>query len=232
MESKSPYYIEVAKLNNFARLVCALELTPLPCFSMNLNNDHIYAVQTEFINGIPVIYYAKCPDSGSNSNFSNQFIAYRCHGISETVILVDTASNPLFVYSPIINIEKLPAIMEKSSRKSKKIGYTKIMLKDLDSLAKIAAYKTIYDEPPLPILYFENKKNNMYTLGTPINFMETDSLTYFYYINVENEPSNFLKYSTQRSEKPSFTNSIENHGYIYLKIIKLAKEHPLVTNDD
>ena len=228
MESKSPFYIEVCDLNNFARLVCALERAPLPCFSMNLNNDHIFAVQTEFVNGIPIIYYAKY----LNANFSNQFIAYRCHGLSETVTLVDTASNPLFVYSPIINIEKLPAIMEKSSRKSKKISYTKIMLRDLDSLAKIAAYKTIYDEPPLPIIFFENKNNSTYTLGTSINFMETDSLTYFYYINIETEPANFLKYSTQRSEKPSFTNSIENHGYIYLKIIKLAREHPLVTNDD
>jgi hypothetical protein len=232
LESKSPFYIEIADLNNFARLVCALERAPLPCFSMNLNKDHIFAVQTEFTNGIPVIYYAKALNSNSNSNISNQFIAYRCHGLSETVTLVDTASNPLFVYSPIINIEKLPAIMEKSARKSKKICYTKIMLKDLDSLAKIAAYKTIYDEPPLPIMYFENKKNNTYTLGTSINFMETDSLTYFYYMNVENEPANFLKYSTQRSEKPGFTNSIENHGYIYLKIIKLANEHPLVTNDE
>jgi hypothetical protein len=195
---------------------------------MNLNDDHIFAVQTEFVNGIPVIYYTKY----TNSNISNQFIAYRCHGLSETVTLVDNASNPLFVYSPIINIEKLPSIMERSSRKSKKVSYTKIMLRDLDSLAKIAAYKTLYDEPPLPIIFFENKKNRTYILGTTITFMETDSLTYFYYINIESEPANFLKYSTQRSEKPSFTNSIENHGYIYLKIIKLAKEHPLVTDND
>jgi hypothetical protein len=195
---------------------------------MNLNDDHIFAVQTEFVNGIPVIYYTKYP----HSNISNQFIAYRCHGLSETVTLVDNASNPLFVYSPIINIEKLPSIMERSSRKSKKVSYTKIMLRDLDSLAKIAAYKTLYDEPPLPIIFFENKKNRTYILGTTITFMETDSLTYFYYINIESEPANFLKYSTQRSEKPSFTNSIENHGYIYLKIIKLAKEHPLVTDND
>ncbi|HEX5186975.1 MAG TPA: hypothetical protein VFV86_08805, partial [Nitrososphaeraceae archaeon] len=227
LEFKSPFYIEVCDLNNFARLVCALERAPLPCFSMKLQNDHIFAVQTEFINGIPIIYYTKCQNSG----FSNQFIAYRCHGVSETVALVDTASNPLFVYSPIINIEKLPEIMQKRSRKSKKLSYTNIMLKDLDSLAKIAAYKTIYDEPPLPIIFFETKKKNWYTLGTSINFLETDSVIYFYYVNIEGLPANFLKYSTQRSEKPTFTNSIENHGYIYLKIIKLAKEHPLVIND-
>lgn len=228
MESKSPFYIEVNDLNNFARLVCALERAPLPTFSMYLKNEHVFAVQTEFIYGSPVIYYVKF----QNSNLCNQYLAYRCHGLSETVILMDIASNPLFVYSPIINVEKLPPEMEKTSRKSKRSSYTKIMLRDLDSLAKVAAYKTIYDEPPLPIFSFENGKNNRFTLGTSLNFMDTDSLTYFYYINIDKKPENFLKYSSQKSEKPFFTNHIEEHGYIYIKIIKLLKEHPLVRNED
>ena len=228
MESKSPFYIEVNDLNNFARLVCALERAPLPTFSMYLKDEHVFAVQTEFIYGTPVIYYVKF----ENSALSNQYLAYRCHGLSETVSLVDIASNPLFVYSPIINVEKLPQVMEKSSRKSKRSSYTKILLRDLESLAKVAAYKTIYDEPPLPIFSFGNGKKNTFTLGTSLNFMETDSLTYFYYIDIDKEPEKFLKYSSQKSEKPFFTNHIEEHGYIYIKIIKLLKEHPLVINED
>ena len=160
MESKSPFYVEINDLNNFARLVCALERAPLPTFSMYLKDEHVFAVQTEFIYGIPVIYYVKF----ANSNLSNQYLAYRCHGLSETVTLVDIASNPLFVYSPIINVEKLPQVMEKSSRKSKRSSYTKILLRDLESLAKVAAYKTIYDEPPLPIFSFGNgKKKYIYS---------------------------------------------------------------------
>ena len=228
MESKSPFYIEVFNLNDFARLVCALERAPLPTFSMYLNNEHILALQTEFIYGTPVIYYVKFEPH----NPSNQYIAYRCQGLSETVTLVDIASNPLFVYSPIINVEKLPAIMEKCSRRSKRCSYTKIMLRDLASLAKVAAYKTIYDEPPLPIFSFANHQKDRFTIGTSLNFMDTDSLTYFYYINIDKEPEKFLKYSSQKSEKPFFTNYIEEHGYIYIKIIKLLKEHPLVINDD
>ena len=228
MESKSPFYIEVFNLNDFARLVCALERAPLPTFSMFLNNEHIFALQTEFIYGTPVIYYVKFEPH----NPSNQYIAYRCQGLSETVTLVDIASNPLFVYSPIINVEKLPAIMEKCSRRSKRCSYTKIMLRDLASLAKVAAYKTIYDEPPLPIFSFTNQQKDRFTIGTSLNFMDTDSLTYFYYINIDKEPEKFLKYSSQKSEKPFFTNYIEEHGYIYIKIIKLLKEHPLVINDD
>lgn len=233
MELKSPFYVEILDLNNFGRLVCALERSPLPSFSVHLNDVHIFSVQTEFMGGIPVIYFVKYPEDRSRAeSISYQYLAYRCTSSSESVFPVETASNPLYVYSPIINIEKLPSVMEKSSRKSKKLAYTKIKLRDLSSLAKVAAYKTIYDEPPLPIFAFKNKQNGKYSLGSSLNFMDNDSLTYYYYLNTDFEPGKFLKYSSQKSEKPIFTNNTEEHGYIYLKVVHLVQEHPLVINDE
>lgn len=233
MELKSPFYVEILDLNNFGRLVCGLERSPLPSFSVHLNDVHIFSVQTEFMGGIPVIYFVKYPEDQSRAqSISYQYLAYRCTSSSESVFPVETASNPLYVYSPIINIEKLPSVMEKSSRKSKKLAYTKIKLRDLSSLAKVAAYKTIYDEPPLPIFAFKNKQNGKYSLGSSLNFMDNDSLTYYYYLNTDFEPGKFLKYSSQKSEKPIFTNNTEEHGYIYLKVVHLVQEHPLVINDE
>lgn len=236
LELKSPFYVELFDLNNFGRLVCALERSPLPSFSINLKGDNIFSVQTEFINGIPLIYYVKFPahqdEYPANPSTSYHYLAYRCTTSYETVMPVETATNTLYVYSPIINIEKLPSIMEKSSRKSKKLSYTKIKLRDLSSLVRVAAYKTIYDEPPLPIFVFKNKKSEQYSLGTSLNFMDNDNLTYYYHLDIDYEPGRFLKYSSQKSERPIFTNNLEEHGYIYLKVIRLINEHPLVTNDD
>ena len=139
MELKSPFYVEILDLNNFGRLVCALERSPLPSFSVHLNGVHIFSVQTEFMGGIPVIYFVKYPESERDlRSISYQYLAYRCTSASELAFPVETASNPLFVYSPIINIEKLPPVMEKSSRQIKKLAYTKIKLRDLSSLAKVA----------------------------------------------------------------------------------------------
>ena len=222
-----PFYIELSSLNDFGRFVCALERSPMPSFSMALNRTHVLAVQTDFFSNIPIYYYVKFGEP----NYSNQYLAYRCSGFSETVTLVETAANPLYVYSPIINIVKLPLEMTRSSRSSKKLYYKKILLRDLSSLAKIAAYKTIYDEPPLPIFTFKNQ-NNTYTIGTPVNVLDNDTLVYFYYLNINVQPYNFLKYSSQKTEDPIFTNSIEDHGYIYMKIIKLQKVHPLVIYDE
>src|ERR687887_2693082 len=143
---KSPHYIEVCDMKDFRRLVCALERAPLPTFSLILNKEHVFAVQTDFIDGRPIIYFVK-----SLYHKDGQYLAYRITGGAEEVIVVDSVTNPTFVYSPIINVDKFPATLTKTARIDKKSKYVTIRLKDLSSLAKVAAYKTIYDEPPLPL---------------------------------------------------------------------------------
>jgi hypothetical protein len=55
---KAPCYIPLAGLKDFGRLVCALERTPLPAFSLVFNKSSVLAVQSDILNGRPVIYYA------------------------------------------------------------------------------------------------------------------------------------------------------------------------------
>ena len=58
---------------------------------------------------------------------------------------------------------------------------------------------------------------------------ESDTFSYFYYVVLSESPAApFLRYSSQKSEATSFYNRIDEHGYIYLKLIRLAKPHPLV----
>jgi hypothetical protein len=102
---------------------------------------------------------------------------------------------------------------------------------NLASLAKVCAYKTIYEEPPLPLLVFEQKIENQirYVVGAPMSVSESDTFSYFYYVVLDKCPETFfLRYSSQKSEATSFYNRIDEHGYIYLKLIRLAKPHPLV----
>jgi hypothetical protein len=62
-----------------------------------------------------------------------------------------------------------------------------------------------------------------------MNVSENESLSYFYYVLVQGEPAEpFLRYASQKPEQPSFTSSLDEHGYIYLKVIRLAADHPLV----
>lgn len=237
MKVKSPYYVEVNSFNDFGRFVCALERTPLPTFSLSLNSDQVLAVQADIINERPIIYFVK-----NSIARQGHYLAYRITGSSEEITIVDSIGNPSFVYSPIINIEKLPPSMLRNARRNKKSGYTAIKLMDIYSLAKVAAYKMMYDEPPLPLFLFSKDESidfgldptqQTFVMGTAINLTESDSLSYFYYILLRDEPKSwYLRFSSHSSERPSFCNRIDEHGYVYLKIIRLARFHPLIVSYD
>jgi hypothetical protein len=230
---KHPYYVELSDMKDFGRLVCALERAPLPAFSLIMNNEYIFAVQTDFIDGRPVIYFVNSPQQRDG-----QYLAYRIIGGIEEVMVVDSVVSPSFVYSPIINIDKFPSALTKVARVQKKSGYLAIRLKDLSSLAKVAAYKTIYDEPPLPLFLFKdrndtengiNDSNSKIVIGATMSLNESEIKSYFYYVILNEEPKNpFLRYSSQKIEQPSFSGRCDEHGYIYLKLIRLAHTHPLV----
>ncbi|HYV52900.1 MAG TPA: hypothetical protein VE971_06350 [Candidatus Eisenbacteria bacterium] len=169
-----------------------------------------------------MIYFVK-----SEEMKYGQYMAYRITGTTEEVCVVDSVMNPSFIYTPIINVDKFPPTLTKKARLSKKSSYISIRLRDLASLAKVAAYKTIYDEPPLPLLIFKDKMK--FVIGSAISLIESDTLSYFYYVIHDEEPANsFLRYSSQKAEQPSFSNRIDEHGYVYLKLIRLASSHPLV----
>lgn len=231
MPLKAPCYIALAGLKDFGRLVCALERTPPPAFSFVFSKENVLAVQTDIINGRPVIYFAK----NEVADGSGQYLAYRVTSGIEEVLLADYVGNPTFVYSPVLNVEKLPQRLARSARVDKRSGYTVIKLKDLASLAKVAAYKTIYDEPPLPLFMFKQQRGDRVVLGAPMSANDNETVSYFYYVALDDgeEPKEpFLRYSSMKAEKPVFSSRLDEHGYIYLKVIRLAAEHPLVKTYD
>lgn len=222
---KAPVYIPLAGIKDFGRLVCALERAPIPSFALTIGGKQVLAAQLDIMNGRPVIYFAEAEVGKA------QYLAYRASNGVEEVMLADFVGNPTYVYSPILNVEKFPPTLAKFGKVEKGGGYTVIKLKDMASLAKVAAYKTIYEEAPLPLFLVKRQSNNSKAaiIGTTMSVNENDSLSYFYYVLLPSEPAEpFLRYASQRSEQPTFCASLDEHGYIYLKVIRLAADHPLV----
>lgn len=204
--------------------MCALEHVPLVSLSLNLANEHVFAVQGDFMHGRPIMFYV----ANRKSN-DGEYLAYRVSGGLEQVAVVRFMSNPTFSYSPIINVDKFPSSLTKMPKSRPSSRYKGIRLKDLTSLVKVCAYKTVYDESPLPLLLFERDKSREIIMGAATSFGESEDFYCFYYIHLESLPSDrFVRYFSQRSDPPSFSNKLDEHGCIYLKVIKLASSHPLV----
>jgi hypothetical protein len=222
LQPKSTFFIEVSTIQDFGRLVCAFERTPLLTFSFRLDKEDLLATQIDFLNNVPVIYYVKYSSRG-------QYLAYRSSNGIEEVSIVENIQNPSVVYSPIISVDKFPSIFWRRPKGTKNSKYAPIKLSNFQSLVKIASYKMIYDESPLPLFVFRSTKKSKYVVGTALNMTESDGISYFYYATIpENPVQSFIKYSSLKSEDPTFTNKIEEHGYIYIKLIKLLGSHPLV----
>lgn len=222
---KPPAFIELESLNELARLACALERAPLPTFAMENGTERMLSTQLDLFLGSPVFYYAKCAES-------KQYLGYRTTMNGEEVSLVDVPSNPSLVYAPIIEVVKFPEIFEKGLRGLEYKGqkFLSLQVKDLASLVKVATYKIMFEEPPLPIFAFPTKKGK-WRVGTFTRIEDFEEASIFFFYEQDSRPEeNFASYSTSKAQV-TLTNKTEEHGSLFVKIIRLKNTHPLVESD-
>ncbi|MEM3383152.1 MAG: hypothetical protein QXL52_03150 [Nitrososphaerales archaeon] len=219
---RTPCFVELSDLKDLARLTCAFEKTPMPLFSFHYNNNIYLFTQADIFMGRPIFYYAKAIDE-------KQFLGYKNSGGIEEIVSVDSPLFPAYIYAPIIHLKKLPKLFQKGfeSIKGKIDKCLSIQIKEIASLAKISSYKVLFEEPPLPLFTFKSNGENIIGVFTRINEANENSI-FFYTILDELPVYNFLKYSALKIGEATFTNKVDEHGSIYIKIIKLAKSHPLV----
>lgn len=232
---KSPIYIKLKSLNDFARLVCSLERIPIPIYEYNYQNTDIFAAQSDTLNGHSITYYVDNIQSGEN-----QYLSYKINNNNEESVMVNSIKDTSALYSPIIKLSIPPQSFLKPAKLSTTTRYTSIGLRDLFSLSKLVAYHTIYEESTLPLFLFpkrgskdsdlpDTEADMKYVLGLHLNLTDSSDTSYFYYVLLEQVIQKcFMKFSMQKSTAPSFSNHIDEHGFIYLKIIQLEDVHPLV----
>jgi len=214
---KLPSYIQVDSILEFSRLVCALERAPRVSFLHEHEGNKVLSVQMDLLKEKPIIYYAPIENRGH----------YLCYGFKagkEDSLIVDSTSDTAKLYSPIVKIKSLPESLKPGNGIDDK--YHPIELEDLASLAKLSFG---FEDAPFPLFVFPH--NDKWLMGVFMNFNE-DGLSYFCHVVLDKSPEKpFLKYSTNNGAEPTFVENPVEHGYSYIKIIKLKETHPLVKYD-
>jgi hypothetical protein len=211
-------FVKLGSLLDLGRLACALERAQLPIF-MSKHDDKVrLSVQNDLFMGVPIFYYWEEGTGG-------EFLAYKNNGENEEVLLVDSATTPSYIYSPIIHVLKLPSILEHKKEFNQK--FLAAQVSDLSSLVKLATYKMLYEEPPLPVYCFKN--GTSWIVGAFARLDDYEEASLFFYTRIKDEPSaGFIKYSPSNLSETSFSKRADEHGFHYVKVIKLAGKHPLV----
>ena len=211
-------FVELESLTDLARLSCAFERAPFPIFMSRAGSKYRLAVQTDLFMGIPIFYYIEVEKGG-------EFLAYRSSGETEEAQLVEAAVNPSFMYAPIVHVLKLPRVLEQ--KKGFKQRFLAAQVSDLPNLMKIASYKMLYEEPPLPLYTFKN--GTSWISGCFARLDDYEEASLFFYARLEKEPpSGFVRYSASRLSDTDFSKRIDEHGSIYVKVVRLKEKHPLV----
>lgn len=212
---KSPKYIQLASQLEFSRLVSALERVPRVSFMHEHDGKKILAIQMDLLKERPVIYYVPLDKNG-------HYLAYGFKNGKEETSVVDAVSEATKLYSPIVKIKELPPSLRQHSDEQLE-KYELIELEDLASLAKISHG---FEEAPFPLFSFP--RNDKWLIGVFMNFNE-DGPSYFCHVTLDSEPRQpFLKYSMFNGNAPIFADNLNEHGYSYIKIIKLVETHPLI----
>ena len=210
-------YIGLDSLLDLGRLSCALERAPFPLFAFREGKATRIAAQADLFMGTPIFYYF---DNGT----VDEFLAYRITGEGEEVQFVSSASNASYLYAPVIRVQRMPKPLEEKNGFTDK--FISIEVENLPSLVKVGAYKTLFEEPPLPL--FAYKDGSEWILGTFARIDDYEEASIFFFCRLRGEPSGFLRYNYDRITETTYVKRTDEPGYHYIKVVKLTGPHPLV----
>ena len=211
---KLPRYVQVNSTLEFSRLVCALERAPRVSFLHDYNGAKILSVQMDILKEKPIVYYTPLENHG-------HYLCYGLKGGKEESDIVDSTSDASKLYSPIIKIKSLPKTLKPGNGTLDR--YQPIELEDVSSLAKLTWG---FDEVPFPLFLFPH--NDKWLLGVFMNFND-EGTSYYCHVVLNDDPDKpFLKFSSTNATEPTFVENPSEHGFSYIKIIKLRDTHPLV----
>ena len=210
-------YIGLDSLLDLGRLSCALERAPFPLFAFKEGSATRIAAQADLFMGTPIFYYF---DNGA----VDEFLAYRISGEGEEVQFVNSANNASYLYAPVIRVRQMPKPLE--GKEGFQDRFMSVEVENVPSLVKVAAYKTLFEEPPLPLFAF--REGGGWVLGTFARIDDYEEASIFFYCRLKEEPSGFLRYTYDRIAETIFVKRTDEPGYHYIKVVKLIGVHPLV----
>lgn len=209
--------VEVFDLLELARFAAALERLPRTILSFREGGSYIMAVLMEELEEAWAFLTAR-------SNRTGQFLMYEAGTLGERIEFVNKIRDYSASYIPVIGLAERPEFLK--CKKGLIPPLKPVKVDDLTSLVKLAIYKLHYDE--LPVSLYLSKEDDGLHLGAMAKITERNRNIYYFHTKVEEAEGGFLKVSTADVREVKFSKGVGEHGFLYIKVIKLKDKLGLV----
>jgi len=202
--------IQVASVNDIARLACAFEHKPQPVFAFREEGKWNLLIQFQ-LDEKRIDYFI------TESDRVDSFLGYRNVYGEEIVDFFKVAKDTSYIYAPIIFLKNIPFKAYEKGRPSLKALPVEELL-DLGSLIRIATYRIYDEESPLPLFIAPYGSGSV--LFTMLSYLEEGHGKVYYLFLDESPNESFIRYSSHDASI-NYTSNVDETGFIYVKIIKL-----------
>lgn len=205
--------LEVEGLLDVARLACALEKIPRPVLAFKGGDGYRVGVIADYVDGRLLFLHA-------HVNKVDDYICYRVDDGVEECSFSSTAAKLPVVCAPVIRIRRAPRGLVIKTPSTKGLKLVLIEVEDLTSVVVLGAYKSMVNESPAPVLYVPTSSNGG-LLGVLVRIAEDDKSVVFFYCRGKATDKGFIRVDPNKVGDLSFTNLINEPGYLYVKLAKL-----------
>lgn len=218
-EENKVLYMKVASIENVCRRVCNFDFT----------SDTL--ILSKFQAGSRLIYFAERTDSTQIAYYANTsevdgMIVYEPggEGVAERASFTSKTDLPNKYYISILraDLEHLPAT-EVLNEKEVHI----IKVNNPIDLVGAAIRKASRDETMASIYSFESDGKKIIAAFNVLDSLSNDKLVFYYSVIAGKRPENFARYD-YRNNSLDFSNTIDDHAYMYAKIIHLVQPFPFM----
>lgn len=209
--------VEVEDLLELARFAAALERLPRTILSFREEGGYLMAVLMEELEEAWAFLITRSERTG-------QFIMYEAGASGEIVEFVDKVRDYSASYIPVIGLAERPEFLK--CKKGLIPPLKPVKVDGFTSLIKLAIYKLHYDEFPVS-LYLSKEEDGLH-LGAMVKITEGNGDTYYFHTKVEEAEGGFLKINRTDIRDVRFSKGIGEHGFLYIKVIKLKDKLGLV----
>ncbi len=215
--------VRLSSLEDLCRLVCTFDTTGI-AYRSKVNGRQALVSFGEKTDGSTIAYFLE-------SNNSEAYIVYELpsEGAQERAFFSKEAQQP----EPrkcIIHVvdADLSSLAGSGSKRNKNEKINTIMFYSLLDLVKIATVKAVKDESVASLYSFSKGGQSFFAGFNFIDELADDSCTVCF-AKGEEPKGPYIKYD-YKADSLSFSNSADEPGYAYVKVIRLAEPLPFLAS--